>query len=479
MASLKSRWVYLSLYLLIIIGLSSCGISSTNASRGTYPVDATFADFYRQFGGESILGPAISPSFDKEGKTYQYIVTGLMAYDPNQVPLKRFYFSPIASVEWHISGLIEPRPQDAEVPYVNGHQIWDEILSFYQQYGPDILGLPVTGVKVNDAKQRYEQYFEGVGFYRNYTDPAGQVHLMPYGSWMCGVTCQYSQPDTNPPSASYPRDYSATEQLFLQASERLGYGFSGAPIATPGIGSDGNYEMAFENVIMYLDPTNTNQIKLRPLPSWLGIQVDKPLPVVQQEGFTFFEVGEGSGFNIPDLVNHYIEKHGGYEVSGNPISNWQNLNDGGYSQCFTNLCLEYHPTAPLSLQVRPHALGTEFLSLGSKASPSGTAFPEALQINAWEDQPLIPSGQSQVIHIEARQNNTPMRGIQFSLVVRQPDGITKTYNLEPTDTDGVTHAELDPINGPNGAIVQYEVCVIGTISPGVCFSRSYTIWDQP
>ena len=44
--------------------------------------------------------------------------------------------------------------------------------------------------------------------------------------------------------------------------------------------------------------------------------------------------------------------------------------------------------------------------------------------------------------------------------------------------DGVTHIDLDPINGPNGAIVQYEVCVLGDFSPQICFSRSYTIWEQ-
>jgi hypothetical protein len=478
MGSLKGKWVYFVLNSLIIIGLSSCSISSTNASRGTYPVDTTFADFYRQFGGESILGPAISPTFVKDGKTYQYIVSGLMAYDPNQEPLRRFYFSPIASVEWHIAGLLEPAPQDDDIPYLNGHQIWEEIRSFYTQYGADILGLPVSGVGADDAKQRYEQYFEGVGFYRNYTDPPGQVHLMPYGSWMCGGNCQYSQPDTTLPSSSYQRDYSATEQLFLQASERLGYGFSGPPISAPSVGSDGNYEMAFENVIMFLDPASTNQIKLRPLPAWLGIQSDQPGPAVYQEGFSFFQVVEGSGFNIPDLFNQYLEEHGGYEVAGNPITAYRSLSDGGYSQCFTNLCLEYHPTAPRVLQVRPHALGTEYLTLGSKASASGTSFPEALQINAWEDEPLIPSGQSQIIHIEAKQSNSPVPGIEFSLVVRQPDGITKTYSLDPTGIDGTTQIELDPINGPNGAIVQYEVCVVGSVSPGVCFSRSYTIWDQ-
>ena len=142
------------------------------------------------------------------------------------------------------------------------------------------------------------------------------------------------------------------------------------------------------------------------------------------------------------------------------------------------MCLEYHPSAPQELQLRPHTLGLDYLAIGVKTSTTGTVLTEALRMNAWEDYPLISSGQIQVINIEATQKNAPMAGIEFSLVVKQPDGITKTYTLNPTGDDGTTSIELDPVNGPNGAIVQYEVCVIGAVSPQVCFSKSYTIWDQ-
>jgi hypothetical protein len=361
---------------------------------------------------------------------------------------------------------------------VNGHKIWEEIWSFYDQYGSDIIGLPVTGVTVNDAKQRYEQYFEGIGFYRNYSDPPGQIHLMPYGSWMCGNECQYSVSDATPPTASYSREFSATEQLFLQASERIGYGFTGAPLVSPRLGSDGKYEMVFENVSMYIDPSDGSQIRLRPLPSWLGIQADQPKAAINAEWLSFYQIQDGLGYNVPNTFTQYINNHGSMNYSGNPITEYSSLSDGGYSQCFTNVCLEYHPTAPDGLQVRPHSLGVDYVTMGAKSSTPGSTFTEALQINAWEDNPLIPSGQIQVIHIEATQNNTPMAGIEFSLVVKQPDGITKTYTLDPTGGDGTTSIELDPINGPNGAIIKYEVCVIGAVSPQVCFSRGYTIWDQ-
>jgi len=478
MFSSKSRLAFTIVGLLIIILVNACNSSPNASSRGIYPVDSTFSDFYREFGGEKTLGPAISPSFIKEGMTYQYVVSGLMVYDPNQAPLKRFHFSPIATVEWQINSLVEPAPMDTNIPYVNGHQIWEEILSFYGQYGSDIIGLPVTGVTANDAKQRYEQYFDGLGFFRNYTDSPGRIHLMPYGSWMCGSNCLYQESDSTPPSASYSRDYSETEQLFFQASERLGYGFTGAPLVSPRLGSDGYYEMVFENVIMYLDPSNSNQIKLRPLPSWLGIKADQPGSATIADWLSFYQTQDGLGFNVPNPFTEYINDHGGLDYSGNPIFDFHRLSDEGYSQCFTNICLEFHPSAPKELQIRPNTLGSEFLTIGANTSASGSSFSDALQINAWEDSPLIPSGQSQGINIEVTQNNIPTSGIKFSLVVNQPNGITKTYALNPTGDDGRTRIDLDPINGPNGAIVQYEVCVLGAVSPQVCFSRSYTIWDQ-
>ena len=308
MFSLKSRWAWMVVALLIIILISSCTPASDASTRGIYAVDPTFADFYRQFGGDASLGPAISPSYDKDGVTYQYVVSGLMAYDPVKVPLERFHFSPIASIEWHVDGLVEPTPADGDAYYVNGHQVWEEIWSFYDQYGSTIIGLPVTGVIVNDAKQQYEQYFEGLGFYRNFDDPPGQIHLMPYGFWMCGAECQYPVSDSVAPSPFYVREFSATEQLFLQASERLGYGFTGAPLVPPRLGADGNYEMVFENVIMFIDPTDGNQIKLRPLPSWLGIQVEKPRPAIEADWLYFFTTQDGLGYNIPDVFGEYINQ---------------------------------------------------------------------------------------------------------------------------------------------------------------------------
>jgi hypothetical protein len=480
MFHLKSKLTLIVFSLLIVIFLNSCNSSADASVSGTYPVDTIFSGFYNGLGDDTVLGPAISPAFINNGITYQYVVSGLMAYDPNLSPLDRFYFSPIATIEWNINDLPEPKPLDPGLPYINGHTIWEEIWPFYSRYGSNILGLPVTSVKANDEEQRYEQYFEGIGFYRKYSNPPGQFSLLPYGSWMCGENCQYQESDNSIPPASYSRNNSETEQLFLQASQQLGYGYTGEPLVPPQLGTDGNFEMVFENVILFIDSANNYQIKLRPLPSLLGIQADEPTIAMDTDWLSFYQVSDGLGYNVPNIFSDYISTHGGASYSGIPITEYSTLMDGGYTQCFSNLCLEYHPTAPEDLDIRPHGLGREYQTKGSNTTTATTesSFTDALQINVWEQNPFIASGERQIINIEAMQNNQPVEGVEFSLVVKQPDGIEKSYGVNPTGDDGKTSVELDPINGPNASIVQYEVCVLAAVTPQICFLRNYTIWDQ-
>jgi hypothetical protein len=236
--------------------------------------------------------------------------------------------------------------------------------------------------------------------------------------------------------------------------------------------------MVFENVALYIDPVNGNLIKLRSLPSMLGIKTDQPVNEIRADWLSFYPVMDGKGFNVPNGFVDYLTKHGGIEYSGSPITEYKLTADGGYSQCFSNVCLEYHPTAPAQLQIRPHSLGNDYQTNGTNIPAPGEVVTDALQINVWEEYPLIPSGQVQIIYAEALKNEAPVPGIKFSLVVLQPDGITKTYQMPPSGDDGKTSVELDPINGPNGAIVQYKVCIIAAVSPQICFSRSYTIWNQ-
>jgi hypothetical protein len=479
MFSLKGRLAFLFVGLLVVFAATACNPSPATLPPGAYQVDPTFADFYKEFGGVSVLGPAISPLFSRQDTLYQYTMAGLLTYDPHLAALKRFHFAPIASLQWKIQGSTEPPPADANVPYINGHRIWEEVRSFYNRYGSDVIGLPLTGVLANEDKQRYEQYFEGIGIYRNYTDPPGQIHLMAYGDWMCGDKCQYQNADAIPAFPAITPDNSETEKLFLQLADRLGYSFTGAPLDSPKVASDGYSEMVFENVVMYLDTASTNQIKLRPLPAWLGIQTEPPTSATTADWLLFYQIQDGIGYNIPLVFVDYITNHGTMEFSGYPITGYRLLPDGGYSQCFTNLCLEYHPTAPEELRIRPTALGSEYKAKGANTQAQNSPLTNALQITVWEQYSLVPSGQSQRIGIAVTQNNSPLRDVEFFLVVNQPDGITKSYTPNPTGENGQTFIELDPLEAPNGAVVPYQVCIVEMVTPQVCFSESYIIWDSP
>ncbi len=474
----NSRLTFCLVALLIVILIISCSSPAGISSRYTYPIDPAFSDFYRQFGGEKVLGPVISPVFTQDGGSYQYVLAGLLSYDPNQAPLKRFHFANVSSSDWQINKAGENIQNGPNLLYVNGHKIWEEINSLYTQFGTDIMGLPLTGVVANDAKQRYEQYFEGMGFYRNYTAPIGDVNLMPYGAWKCGNSCRYTTPDLPPPVSSYTPGTSATEQLFLQEAQRLGYAYTGAPLSSPYLGSDSNFQMVFENVVLYIDPAGGHQVRLRPLPFWLGIKSDKPVNLQVADWLSFYPIQDGNGYNIPKAFIGYINEHGGMEYSGEPITEYKTQADNGYSQCFMNICLVYHPTAPVDLVIRPGNLGYEYYSIRIKPTPTPPSMATSIQIMAWEEYPLIISGQRQTIYIESGRSGKPLKGVEISLLVTGPDGISKTYALTPTGADGKTSIELDPIEGPNGSIVAYDVCLIGSDSPPACLSRSYTIWDH-
>ncbi len=116
--------------------------------------------------------------------------------------------------------------------------------------------------------------------------------------------------------------------------------------------------------------------------------------------------------------------------------------------------------------------------MNTNTSPVTPANSGQLQLISWQEYPLIPSGEQQTIYIQATQDEQPLKGVEFSLLVELPDGTTQTYTLLPAGEDGKTSILLDPIVGPNGSIVRYEVCSIGGPSAQECISGSYIIWDQ-
>ena len=459
---------------------SACNKQGEIASpvEGIYPVAVIFEDFYAKLGGEEVLGPAISSVFSRGDVRYQYTVNALMVYDPGASYSQRYQLAAIAE-EWDIEEPPELQPDDPDIPYINGHQVWEEVRPFYKNFGGLLIGSPLSGVKYNEEKERYEQYFANLGFYRNLSDNPGDVHLMPYGDWYCASKCEYQVQDAVLSSESDGLIAGDIDRVFLEYAKRLGNDFTGPAISETIMAGDGNYEKAFKNVVFYSSSEDQSVVYLRSLPELVGIHPDPPVPQSNVAGMYFYKVQDGLGYNVPQYFLDYIAMHGSMELSGPPITELHPKAEGISWQCFKNYCLEYHTTAPEAMRVQPTSLGDDYVDQAPSTQPKVTEPAGAIGLQAWERYPLLPSGQSQEIGMAIDEDGVPLAGMEFSLNVTLPDGTQRTYYLAPTNSDGQTSVELDPIEAPNGSSILYQACVVSVLDRPVCIQGMFLIWDNP
>ncbi len=463
---LKRHTLMLLFLLSLSLFLVSCGVGE-QPIPGTFTVGETFKAFYKNAGGRDILGPALSAAIISGNVEYQYVSAGLMYYDPSKPPAQQFGFFPLAREQWNISSIPDPPPVDTSAPYLNGHAIWEDAWLLYNRLGSSVVGLPLTGVIANVEKQRYEQYCEGLGFYREFNAPPTEIHLMPYGEWACTSNCTYYFGDAVAPARMIYRPTSDVEQIFMDYAERIGYAFTGAPIDSPQYAMDGYVEMAFENVIMFFDPQNPYPVMLRPLPIWLGVAQESPVVSLSLDWLDFRQAYDGLGYDIPVFLSDFIISHGGFELVGEPLTRYQSLSDGGYSQCFTNMCLEYHPGAPIFLRVHASSLGAQYLSKGNP-----------LRVVVKLSDTNFPANHPVTIDVFALQNGQILKNIMFELVISLPVGNAQNYFVSPDNEDGVSSVTIAPLDLPQGSRVSYQVCAVGMVGEQECAMGTFTIWGR-
>jgi len=434
---------------------------------GAFAVGDTFINFYENAGGLNVLGPALSIPFLSGNIEYQYISAGLMFYDPGQASAKQFGFYPIAVDYWNIHSMADPPPTEISAPYLNGHTVWEDAWLLYNRLGSSVVGMPLTGVITNNEKQRYEQYFEGLGFFRDFSAPPAEIHVMPYGEWVCQANCTYFFGDAAAPVRMINRPTSELEQIFIEYAERPGYAFVGAPISEPLYTLDGYVEMAFENVIMYFDPNNPYPVSLRPLPIWLGMAEEAPAFTLGLEWLRFRDINQGLGYDVPVFINDFIIAHGGFELVGEPITHYRSLVDGGYTQCFKNMCLEYHPSAPTALRVRATPLGVQFTNQGSP-----------LRVFVTLNDTNFPANAAVPLEVYALQNGQVQRNIMFELVLTLPVGNPQNYFVSPNADNGVSIVTIAPLDLPQGSRVSYQACAAGLVGEQECAVGTFTIWGS-
>jgi hypothetical protein len=141
----------------------------------------------------------------------------------------------------------------------------------------------------------------------------------------------------------------------------------------------------------------------------------------------------------------------------------------------------YDPQMPSPGNVRPepigHAYQTLYLNAGQTTTQSGAV--SEFQIDVWDRYPYISQDQQQEVGVSLMHNNLPVKGIQPTLVLTLVDGKEMAVPMPETDADGRSTIRLEPILGPNGSLIQYEICLPVPPEQESCKEDSFVLWQTP
>jgi hypothetical protein len=472
-------------------------------------IDPVFREDFNMLGGEEVLGPAISPVFEKNGIFYQYTAAALMVRDPNATNGRVFKLADLGSGMGITQPKI-PKPENPDGRFEDGHVINSAFLPLYERLeGKRYVGSPISEIYFDPDTQRHEQYFENLGMYWLEGEGPEHVHLLNYGVWECNASCR-SRKDLSSGRVELPPQ---TVEVFKEAVARLGADFTGFAITEAYQTPDGYTEQVFENLVLVADPETPSHVFVRPIVKSLGYKADPLTQNSGKKGDEFYPVTDGLGYNIPQQFVKYIARHGGMDASGPPITELLRTNNNLECQCFTNVCLEMLPQSSGAISVHPAQLGIEYILQtvhpvrlqGDKAASQPTQSvpenptppnqpppaPEAtvasfsnsqsreLSMRVWESYSLLAPNQNQEIGVSLLENNTPMPNVEPYLLLTFPEGQERTYYMFPTGEDGVTKMLLDPIDLPNGTRIDYQVCIIDLTYEKYCVKDSFMVWQNP
>ncbi len=469
------------LFLILVLLLSACGKSSRGA---TYPIDAAFRAAYNDLGGKDLLGLGISKPFDFNGSTCQYTISALLCLAPGGAEPTQVRLFPLGATLIHTGEPGEETPTTDSLT-LNGIPVYEEFIPLYKQLtGAPVTGYPLARARMNYSQQRIEQYFENVGFYRNFSEDPGSVHLLAYGAVACGDLCNFTPAvDAVVSTSAIPQ----TDRAFLEGLEKLGDAtIFGEPLTRAFLAADGMQEQVFRNAALYTTP-GSNVLHLRSVPVMVNMPSAPAGPKLydNKEGMVFFAVKGSLGYHVPILFDEFIASHGGTAISGMPIAEVSEVSPGLYRQCFENYCLLYSPADPPGSQLELEAIGSAYLQSISPAdfygetvvlSPSTVALKVAAQYLLLQPKQV----QQILISLHSQLDNQPVAAIESLLTVTLPDGKVHEASLPATLADGSALVNVPFLEDvPNGSVLLYRVCLTGIIAQPVCATGSYLQMKLP
>jgi hypothetical protein len=478
----------------------------------------------------AVLGPAISPLFTYKGVNLQYLATCLMVNHPKSADKPLFELAPLG-VEMGVDGPTVPPPKTKDELYLNGHIVYREFVPMFKQLGgAKFVGQPLTELHYNAPYNRYEQYFENLGFYTLESDPERTVKLLTYGAWKCGNACPQLPESFRPAGVTM---HSPVEGLFAEGMKHLGAELTGFAISEPYQAQDGYLEQVFENVVLYLPPNNPGMAIPRPLTRLLDIQPETPVLPLDNPNFFFYKSHGNRGYNISKSFLDYLALHGGMdETAGPPIGEYKSWQGRLFRQCFLNLCLIENPAETGLLRIHPDALGYPYLELTGRPlfqlqPPTGpqptveerspepqvvprpeeaTPYPDPqaraqpkqepsllppgeeraaasghsdMAIKVWETYATVSPTQAQEINVYITADGQPVARIEPRLTITLPDDSTRTFLMFPTGEDGLSRFTVEPLGVDNGSLIRYQVCIDTSSGDHFCVLDEYPIWIGP
>jgi hypothetical protein len=443
-----------------------------------YEVHPLFTEFYDTLGGEGLLGPAISPLFQSSEVMRQYVLAGLMEYEPGATKSNRYRLASLG-VEIGIDEPPVPEPALPGVRFIDGQIVYHEFLSLYEKLGgARIVGRPLSGVRYNPEKYRIEQYFENLGFFRRDIDDPGTAQLLNYGSFACDHNCRAQPVQANilSPEARLPEPFASTVA-------KLGISFLGRNLTPPYTALDGSQQVIFDNLVLAVDPNDPQQVEPQPIVQMVGIDPHSPSNCSDDPLMSCFLVDGAKGYNIPRFFVDYLERYGWISFSGLPITSVFPVENGSYRQCFTNLCIDFDTSANEDNRIRLAPIGREYLqryyTLEQPESFISTQNLEHVRIEVWESSTYIGSNDSQGINAAIFEGSIPLADREPALIVTMPDSSQRVYHFPPTNQSGMTYLSLPPIQAPNGTLVAYQVCLSSLTGVEFCVSDHFLIWNYP
>ncbi|MCS6908932.1 MAG: hypothetical protein RML93_13785 [Anaerolineales bacterium] len=464
----------LLLSLLVFLFLAACADSSERETqpKGTYPLHPSLRSFYEQLGGRARLGPAISPPLERGEKIYQYTTAVLLEYD------RQTGQAQLAPLGYELGVRARPELNGGPIPpaQVERVKIFPLFAKVYAEMGGEsVVGFPLSEARYNERLGRYEQYFERAGFYLLEEDPSQTVYLLAYGAWKCRQSCPY--PVAEDSRIDLP---SLRVEPIVAFVSRHGVEFTGFALSEPYLTEDKLVEQIFENLVIVFNPEHPEQVGLRPLPQLLGIPADPLEPPQTLPEYIWVSVEREQGFLVPKRFWEYLQAHGGLELSGPPQTRAHELSAGRQRQCFIKFCVEDQVDLYGIPVVRLSRLGEEYRKRKFKESGGAEKTWERPQITlrTWETQPLLASGQTQIIGVGVYSGAQPLSSVVPELILSYPDGKEERITLPPTDSQGKTQIALPPVEAENGTLISYRVCVQDRQNRRFCVRDSFLIWQE-